>query len=85
MPQAAVPRTIVILLATLLAMAGLAALGAHAAQQAEGGYFTSSTETISTPTSVLVTDEGLVEAGRPGNSPTDVGDLAEVGIRATPT
>jgi hypothetical protein len=81
-------RTTVTVLATVLAIvlavAGLAALGADALQRAEGGYFTSSTERLSTPTSALVTDEILVEAGRPGDSPTDVGDLAEVRIRATP-
>jgi hypothetical protein len=78
-------RVIVTVLAAVLTLAGLAALGAHAAQEAEGGYFTTSTEMFSTPTSALVTDEILVEAGRPGDSPTDVGDLGEVRIRATPT
>jgi hypothetical protein len=78
-------RTVVAVLAAVLALAGLAALGAHSGQQAEGGYFTSSTERFSTPASALVTDEILVEAGRPGDSPTDVGDLAEVRIRATST
>jgi hypothetical protein len=67
----------------VLALAGLAATGVHAAQQAEGGYFSTSTEAFSTPTAALVTDEILVEAGRPGDSPTDVGDLAAVRIRAT--
>jgi hypothetical protein len=68
----------------LLALAGLAAAGAHVAQQAEGGWFASSTERFSTPTSVLVTDEILVEEGRPGDPPSDLGELAEVRIRATP-
>jgi hypothetical protein len=85
MPHLAVPRTIVTLLAVVLALAGFAALGAYAAQQAEGGFFTTPTETFATPTSALVTDEILVEAGRPGDSPTDVGDLGEVRIRATST
>jgi hypothetical protein len=76
---------LLVVLGAVLALAGLAATGAHAAQQAEGGYFSSSTEAFSTPTSALVTDEILVEAGRPGNSPTDVGDLAEVRIRAAST
>jgi hypothetical protein len=78
-------RALVAVPAALLALAGLATLGAHAVQQGEGGYFTTSTEHFSTPTSALVTDEILVEAGRPGDSPADVGDLAEVRIRATST
>jgi hypothetical protein len=90
MPDTAAPsrrtrRTIVTVLAAVLTLAGLGTVGAHAVQQSEGGYFSSSTETFSTPTAALVTDEILVEAGRPGDSPTDVGDLAEVRIRATPT
>jgi hypothetical protein len=85
MPRVAVPRTIVILFTAVLAAAGLAALGVHAAQQGEGGYLTTPTGTFSTTTSALVTDEILVEAGRPGDSPTDVGDLAEVRIRVTPS
>jgi hypothetical protein len=76
-------RAFLVVLGALLALAGLATIGAHAAQQAAGGYFSSSTEAFSTPTPALVTDEILVEAGRPGDSPTDVGDLAEVRIRAT--
>jgi hypothetical protein len=78
-------RGVGLALGALLALAGLAAVGAHVAQQAEGGWFTSSTERFSTPTSVLVTDEILVEAGRPGDPPADLGELAEVRIRATPT
>jgi hypothetical protein len=94
MPDVATPRTterpsrragraFVVALGAVLALTGLATTGAYAAQQAEGGYFSTSTETFSTPTSALVTDEILVEAGRPGDSPTDVGDLAEVRIRVT--
>jgi hypothetical protein len=96
MPNVATPRTAerptrrtarrsLVALGAVLALTGIAALGAYAAQQAEGGYSTTPTETFSTPTSALVTDEILVEAGRPGDSPTDVGDLAEVRVRAAPT
>ncbi len=83
-PSGRAGRWLVVALGALLALAGLATIGAHGAQQAEGGYFTSSTERFSTPTSVLVTDEILVEAGRPGDPPSDLGELAEVRIRATP-
>jgi hypothetical protein len=82
-PSRRTGRALLIALGAALALAGLATTGAYAAQQAEGGYFSTSTETFSTPTSALVTDEILVEAGRPGDSPTDVGNLAEVRIRAT--
>jgi hypothetical protein len=82
-PSRRTGRGLAVALGALLALAGLASTGAHLAQQAEGGYFAGSTERFSTPTSALVTDEILVEAGRPGDSPTDVGDLAEVRIRAT--
>src|SRR3712207_5376096 len=96
MPNVATPRTVerpsrrtgrrsLVALGAVLALAGVAATGAYAAQQAEGGYFSTSTETFSTPTTALVTDEILVEAGRPGDSPADVGDLGEVRIRVTPT
>jgi hypothetical protein len=76
-------RALLVALGAALVLAGLATTGAHVAQQAEGGYFGTSTQTFSTPTSALVTDEILVEAGRPGDSPTDVGDLGELRIRAT--
>jgi hypothetical protein len=83
-PSRRTGRRLVVAAGALLALAGLAAAGAHVAQQAEGGWFTGSTERFSTPTSVLVTDEILVEEGRPGDPPTDLGELAEVRIRATP-
>jgi len=83
-PPRRTARALVPALGALLALAGLAAIGAHVAQEAEGGWFTSSTERFSTPTSALVTDEILVEAGRPGDPPTDLGELAEVRIRANP-
>jgi hypothetical protein len=83
-PSGRTGRGLVVAAGALLALAGLGAVGAHAAQQAEGGYISSSTERFSTPTSVLVTDEILVEEGRPGDPPTDLGELAEVRIRSTP-
>ncbi|TQM45951.1 hypothetical protein [Pseudonocardia cypriaca] len=83
-PSGRTGRGLVVAAGALLALAGLAAVGAHVAQQADGGWFASSTERFSTPTSVLVTDEILVEEGRPGDPPTDLGELAEVRIRATP-
>lgn len=83
-PSRRTGRGLVVAAGALLTLAGFAAAGAHVAQQAEGGWFASSTERFSTPTSVLVTDEILVEEGRPGDPPSDLGELAEVRIRATP-
>ena len=83
-PSRRTRRGLLVAAGALLALAGLAAVGAHVAQQADGGWFASSTERFSTPTSVLVTDEILVEEGRPGDPPTDIGELAEVRIQATP-
>lgn len=65
-----------------LALIGAAALGLAGLQRSEGGFFTTGAQTLSTSTSALVTDEVLLEQRRPGNSSSDLGDLAQVRVRA---
>ena len=64
---------------TLVGSGGLVLGGLQAD---EGGWFTSATEGLATPTAALVTDEVLVESGRPGDPDPDVGDLSQVRVRA---
>lgn len=65
-----------------LVLVGGASLGLSALQHDEGGFFTTASATLTTPTSALVSDEVMVQERRPGNATTDVGDLAQVRVRA---
>ena len=71
------------LAATALVLVGSGGLVLGALQADEGGYFTSPQQPLSTPTAALVTDEILVESGRPGDPSLDVGDLSQVRVRVT--
>ena len=79
-------RTAILLagvVAAALVLSGSAGLVLGGLQAEEGGYFTSGEGALSTPTAALVTDEVLVESGRPGDPSTDVGDLSRVRVRVT--
>lgn len=76
-------RTLVAALAVVLLVVGLALIWAGAAQKAAGGYFTTSSARLSTPTSALVTAEIDVDGRRPADPSFDVGDISRVRIRAT--
>ena len=70
------------LLAGGLVLAGGAGLTLGALQAGEGGFFTTSTASLTTSTSALVTDEVKVEERGPGDPATDAGDLSRVRLRA---
>jgi hypothetical protein len=65
-----------------LALLGAGALVLAGLQRSEGGFFTTGSQTLSTATSALVSDEVLVERRRPGDPAFDLGDLAQVRVRA---